>query len=273
MFTYGPFSLKHMWGGCGIEISHVVCCAREEEKRGPSSGGFIANVGVKGSVFLGTQQQFLFRNWRLAMMKNARLIDLDFQIWKHLLLWLMQSLDTKCDSSFHDGPTTTKPHGGAWGELGKVEFHDSPTAYNTVYVGVKGAPEVSTVNAPQMISNIPSTEKVAEKPFLVEEDGKWFVYVPLIVSSRWENGCFHFLLVWCFKIKFCGYSKWWFKLLVISPIIHHYQNHFFLLTRQSGWRLAGALAEHLALPPSVLASMWAKPRTPGRFDFDIWWVW
>ncbi len=73
-----------------------------------------------------------------------------------------------------------------WGELGKVEFHDSPTAYNTVYVGVKGAPEVSTVNAPQMISNIPSTEKVAEKPFLVEEDGKWFVYVPLF--WLWAQG-------------------------------------------------------------------------------------
>ena len=38
----------------------------------------------------------------------------------------------------------------------------------------------------------------------------------LIVSSRCENGRFHFLLVWCFKINFCGYSKWWFKLLIIS---------------------------------------------------------
>eukprot|EP00434_Breviolum_minutum_P043518 symbB.v1.2.038798.t1/scaffold6179.1/size20273/1 len=115
--VYGDLELS---GFCG-----------EEENPGPSSGGFIANVGVRGSVFLGTQQQFLFRN---------------------------------C-------------------ELGKVELQDSPTAYNTVYVGVKGAPEASTINAPKMISNIPSTEKVAEKPFLVEEDGKWFVYVPRITSG------------------------------------------------------------------------------------------
>lgn len=50
--------------------------AREEENPGPSSGGFIANVGVKGSVFLGTQQQFLFRNWRLALtISNTLMMD------------------------------------------------------------------------------------------------------------------------------------------------------------------------------------------------------
>lgn len=89
-----------------------------------------------------------------------------------------------------------------WGELGKVELQDSPTAYNTVYVGVKGAPEASTINAPKMISNIPSTEKVAEKPFLVEEDGKWFVYVPLVWlrGFRWEHG-------WCFILFFLFASK------------------------------------------------------------------
>lgn len=89
-----------------------------------------------------------------------------------------------------------------WGELGKVELQDSPTAYNTVYVGVKGAPEASTINAPKMISNIPSTEKVAEKPFLVEEDGKWFVYVPLVWlrGFRWEHG-------WCFILFFLFGSK------------------------------------------------------------------
>jgi hypothetical protein len=39
---------------------------RKETNLGPSSGGFIANVAVKGTVKLGTQQQFMFRNWRLA---------------------------------------------------------------------------------------------------------------------------------------------------------------------------------------------------------------
>lgn len=55
--------MKHMWEGCEIfEKDMSASAAREEENPGPSSGGFIANVGVKGSVFLGTQQQFLFRN-------------------------------------------------------------------------------------------------------------------------------------------------------------------------------------------------------------------
>ena len=59
----GRASLKHMWEGCEIfEKDMSASAAREEENPGPSSGGFIANVGVKGSVFLGTQQQFLFRN-------------------------------------------------------------------------------------------------------------------------------------------------------------------------------------------------------------------
>lgn len=94
-----------------------------------------------------------------------------------------------------------------WGELGKVELQDSPTAYNTVYVGVKGAPEASTINAPQMISNIPSTEKVAEKPFLVEEDGKWFVYVPL-VWLRGQDENMDVLILFFVASKSVGYSRW-----------------------------------------------------------------
>ena len=47
---------------------------RKEEDLGPSSGGFIANVAVKGSVQLGTQQQFLFRNcrWTAVVAKFAK---------------------------------------------------------------------------------------------------------------------------------------------------------------------------------------------------------
>lgn len=104
-------------------------CGKETDL-GPSSGGFIANVAVKGSVKLGTQQQFLFRN---------------------------------C-------------------EFGKVDIRNTSN-YNTVYVGVQGAPQVPKVNAPQMVSDIPQTDRVAEKPFLVEENGKWFVYVPPVTAN------------------------------------------------------------------------------------------
>ena len=61
------------------------------------------------------------------------------------------------------------------GEFGKVDIRNTSN-YNTVYVGVRGAPQLPKVNAPQMVSDIPQTDRVAEKPFLVEENGKWFVY-------------------------------------------------------------------------------------------------
>ena len=57
------------------------------------------------------------------------------------------------------------------------------SAYNTVYVGVQGAPAPHEVNAPQMVSTIESTEHVAEKPFLLEEDGRWFVVVGVLRGS------------------------------------------------------------------------------------------
>ncbi|CAK9112605.1 3-beta-glucosidase) (Laminarinase) (SacteLam55A) [Durusdinium trenchii] len=98
----------------------------DEKTLGPSSGGFMADVDVKGTVLLGTQQQFLFRN----------------------------------------------------SEFGHVNLKKNTNAYNTVYVGVKGTPETHEINAPQMVSSIPKTERVAEKPFLVEEMGHWFVSVP-----------------------------------------------------------------------------------------------
>lgn len=56
-----------------------------------------------------------------------------------------------------------------------MNLKKNTNAYNTVYVGVKGTPETHEINAPQMVSSIPKTERVAEKPFLVEEMGHWFV--------------------------------------------------------------------------------------------------
>lgn len=71
------------------------------------------------------------------------------------------------------------------GEIGNVNLSSSKTAFNTVYVGVKGAPQPSDVNAPKMISNIPSTDRVAEKPYLVEVDGQWFVQATgLAIASQ-----------------------------------------------------------------------------------------
>jgi hypothetical protein len=35
-----------------------------------------------------------------------------------------------------------------------------------------------------MVSDIPQTDRVAEKPFLVEEDGKWFVYATWLGSVQ-----------------------------------------------------------------------------------------
>ena len=61
------FTEAYVGGVWNFRKDMSASAAREEENPGPSSGGFIANVGVKGSVFLGTQQQFLFRNWRLAL--------------------------------------------------------------------------------------------------------------------------------------------------------------------------------------------------------------
>ena len=64
----------------------------------------------------------------------------------------------------------------AWsrGSLGAVKKQTN--AYNVVYVGVEGALAIEEVNAPQMASVV-ALERVAEKPFLVE-DGQWSVVVP-----------------------------------------------------------------------------------------------
>ena len=50
-------------------------------------------------------------------------------------------------------------------------------------MGVRGAPKLPKVNAPQMVSDIPRSDRVAEKPFLVEENGKWFVYATWLVLA------------------------------------------------------------------------------------------
>ncbi|CAJ1426387.1 unnamed protein product [Effrenium voratum] len=56
-------------------------------------------------------------------------------------------------------------------------------ALNNVYLGVHGAPEVPVPNAPQMVSRRPTVDRVAEKPFLTEQDGIWEVVVPDVAED------------------------------------------------------------------------------------------
>lgn len=56
---------------------------------------------------------------------------------------------------------------------------------NNVYLGVHGAPEVPVPNAPQMVSRRPTVDRVAEKPFLTEQDGIWEVVAPRKPNGEW----------------------------------------------------------------------------------------
>uniref|UniRef100_A0A7S4GL43 Uncharacterized protein n=1 Tax=Oxyrrhis marina TaxID=2969 RepID=A0A7S4GL43_OXYMA len=50
--------------------------------------------------------------------------------------------------------------------------------WNFVFVGVEGAPTSSTTDKKYMVSNAQSAPIIAEKPYLVEENGSWSIAVP-----------------------------------------------------------------------------------------------
>lgn len=91
-----------------------------------SSGGFMADVTVRGQLHTGTQQQWFFRN---------------------------SELNTPADVSQ-----------GGW---------------NFVFAGVNGAP-VEGPGSLRQVSTVDTTPRIAEKPYLVEDDatGSWQVWVP-----------------------------------------------------------------------------------------------
>jgi hypothetical protein len=83
-----------------------------------SSGGFLGDTQVDGSLYCGTQQQFMFRNDNFLS-------------------------GTKCAN-----------------------------LANGAFVGSTGQ------DASEHVSEVPQTPDVAEKPFLVEDNGEWFIAVP-----------------------------------------------------------------------------------------------
>lgn len=91
---------------------------------GASSGGFISDTTVKGTVRLGTQSQFMFRN----------------------------------------------------AKFGGVSSH----AMNTVLVGVDGPFKIKKSENQTVIERAPL---IAEKPFLHEHAGQWYVIVPPLTSE------------------------------------------------------------------------------------------
>jgi len=89
-----------------------------------TSGGFMADITVGGTLDWGSQQQFFFR--------NAEFNDIDY---------------TGSGRSF-------------------------------VFVGVRGVPTYDPSKATPYISDVKQAPDVAEKPYLVEEDGEWLIIVP-----------------------------------------------------------------------------------------------
>ena len=91
-----------------------------------SSGGFMADVDIHGTLHTGTQQQWAFRS----------------------------------------------------SQLGKPGQFESG-GWNYVFVGVDGAPAVSTTSKPDEITTLAAAPALAEKPYLVEDaTAGWQVWVP-----------------------------------------------------------------------------------------------
>eukprot|EP00930_Biecheleria_cincta_P071639 TRINITY_DN59110_c0_g1_i1.p1 TRINITY_DN59110_c0_g1~~TRINITY_DN59110_c0_g1_i1.p1 ORF type:complete len:616 (-),score=89.80 TRINITY_DN59110_c0_g1_i1:39-1886(-) len=94
-----------------------------------TSGGFMADISVGGTLHWGTQQQFFFRN----------------------------------------------------AEFESVEYSGAGRSF--VFVGVEGAPIYNKTQPTPYISAVGKTPIVAEKPYLVEDQGNWQIVVP----DRLEN--------------------------------------------------------------------------------------
>jgi hypothetical protein len=56
------------------------------------------------------------------------------------------------------------------------EYDDE--GWNYVFVGVEGAPAKSDTSKKDQVTTVKQTPRTAEKPYLVEKGGKWFIAVP-----------------------------------------------------------------------------------------------
>jgi len=114
------------------------------QSEGYSSGGFFADIDVGGTLVMGTQQQWFGRNAR---------VQTGLECW---------------------------------------------TGWNYVFVGVKGIDAEAVDRCqwagdvpkgqrrhgwPGRISAVTETPRIAEKPYLVKDGSKWFIYVPKFVAS------------------------------------------------------------------------------------------
>jgi len=89
-----------------------------------TSGGFMADISVDGTLDWGSQQQFFFRN----------------------------------------------------ADFNNVDYTGSGRSF--VFVGVRGAPTFDPSKPTPYISTVDATPVIAEKPYLVEENGDWHIRVP-----------------------------------------------------------------------------------------------
>merc|ERR1712166_671502 len=89
-----------------------------------TSGGFMADISVGGTLNWGSQQQFFFRN----------------------------------------------------SEFNNVDYTGSGRSF--VFVGVRGVPTYDQTQPTPYISAVNATPTVAEKPYLVEQNGDWHMFVP-----------------------------------------------------------------------------------------------
>ena len=99
-----------------------------------TSGGFLADVTVRGAVSWGTQQQFFFRSSNLS----------------------------------------------------NVNYTSS--GRSMVFVGVNGAPDYDASRHFPLISNVPKAPRVAEKPYLCEVQGEWYIAVPVTEIQKRGSG-------------------------------------------------------------------------------------
>eukprot|EP00928_Gymnodinium_smaydae_P091113 TRINITY_DN74817_c0_g1_i1.p1 TRINITY_DN74817_c0_g1~~TRINITY_DN74817_c0_g1_i1.p1 ORF type:complete len:621 (-),score=51.79 TRINITY_DN74817_c0_g1_i1:214-2076(-) len=88
-----------------------------------------------------------------------------------------------------------------WGDQQQFFFRNSEFAnvdytsagQSMVFVGVTGAPSYNTSMPKPLISNVFETPSVAEKPYLVEHEGEWYIVVPEVehrkrgVTSAWSR--------------------------------------------------------------------------------------